>query len=144
MLIQNLETMSKIEQFEDLECWKAARQLTKHVFQICNIDTLKNDFDTKKRFKSAALSTMNNITEGFARYNNKDFIRFLDYAQSSASEVKSMTYVFEDLNLLNDSEIKKLREECDKVRNLTLGFIRYLGKSDNKNTLTRKHIKNGK
>lgn len=128
--------MSKIDRFEDLECWQAARQLTKHVFQACCADSLKNDFDTKKQFKSAALSIMNNIAEGFARYNYKDFIRFLDYAQSSASEVKSMTYVFEDLSLLNDLEIKKLREECDKVKSFTLGLIRYLKKSNNKSTLT--------
>lgn len=118
--------MTKIDQFEDLECWLAARQLTKHVFQLSYTETIKNDFDTKKQFKSAALSTMNNIAEGFARYNKKDFIRFLDYAQSSASEVKSMTYILEDLNLLEKIEINKLREECDKVKSLTLGLIRYL------------------
>ncbi len=118
--------MTKIEKFEDLECWQAARQLTKHVYQLCYHEPLKNDFNTVNQIKSAALSTMNNIAEGFARYNKKDFIRFLDYGQSSASEVKSMTYVFEDLKLLNETEIKKLREECDTVKSLTLGLIRYL------------------
>lgn len=120
--------MAKIERFEDLECWQAARLLTKHVYILSNTSPLKNDFNTVKQIKSAALSTMNNIAEGFARFNKKDFIRFLDYAQSSASEVKSMTYIFEDLNLVKETEIKSLRDECDKVKKLTLGLIRYLDK----------------
>lgn len=122
--------MAKIERFEDLDCWQSARQLTKYAFQLCLKEPLKSDSNTVKQFKSAALSTMNNIAEGFARFNKKDFIRFLDYSQSSVSEVKSMTYVFEDLNLMEMSEIKILREECDKVKNLTLGMIRYLDKSN--------------
>ncbi len=118
--------MAKVERFEDMECWQAARLLTKHVYHLCNIELLKNDFTTVKQLKSAALSTMNNIAEGFARYNTRDFIRFLDYAQSSAAEVKSMTYVLEDLELISKSEILVLREECEKVQKLTLGLIRYL------------------
>ncbi len=120
--------MAKIERFEDLECWQAARLLTKHVYILCNTDSLKTDFNTVKQVKSAALSTMNNIAEGFARYNKKDFIRFLDYAQSSASEVRSMTYVFEDLKLLTEAEITILRDECDNVKRLTLGLIKYIDK----------------
>lgn len=120
--------MAKIERFEDLECWQTARQLTNHVYLLCKTESLKNDFNTVNQFKSAALSSMNNIAEGFARYNKKDFIRFLDYAQSSASEVKSMTYVLEDLNLIEVGEIIKLREESEKVKSLTLGLIRYLEK----------------
>merc|ERR1711991_1243347 len=50
---------------------------------------------------------MNNIAEGFARFNKKDFMRFLDYAQSSASEVKSMTYVIEDLEIISENEIRQ-------------------------------------
>jgi four helix bundle protein len=72
---------------------------------------------------------MNNIAEGFARFNKKDFIRFLDYTKASSSEVKSMTYVLEDLELINKKEIDKLRDECDKVSSLTAGLIRYFKKS---------------
>lgn len=120
--------MAKIERFEELECWQAARLLTKHVFALSNTEPLKHDYTTVRQFKSASLSTMNNIAEGFARFNKKDFIRFLDYAQSSASEVKSMTYVLEDMGVISKDEIEKLRIECENVQKLTLGLIRYLDK----------------
>ncbi|MBC34924.1 MAG: four helix bundle protein [Bacteroidetes bacterium] len=120
--------MAKIERFEDLECWKVARLLTKHVYILAETESLKSDFSTVRQLKSASLSTMNNIAEGFARFNKKDFMRFLDYAQSSASEVKSMTYVIEDLEIISENEIRQLRRECEDVQKLTLGLIRYLNK----------------
>ena|GEM_PF-1110624 len=89
---------------------------------------LKNDWDTKSQFKRAALSTMNNIAEGFGRGTRKEFARFLDIAQSSAREVKSMTYVFEDLNYTTLDKIKELHEKTDAVMALTLGFIKHLKK----------------
>lgn len=71
---------------------------------------------------------MNNIAEGFGRKSNKEFIRFLGIASSSAAEVKSMVYVLEDMNYLNKDEILILHGKVDSARKLTLGLIRYLSK----------------
>ena len=118
----------KVEQFEDLKCWQESRILVRMVYEIAEKGKLKNDFDTKSQIKRAALSVMNNIAEGFGRYHNKEFIRFLDISQSSCSEVKSILYVLEDLNYFDHSEIKLIHEQSDKTRNMTLALIRYLSK----------------
>ncbi|HBF88554.1 MAG TPA: four helix bundle protein [Bacteroidales bacterium] len=118
--------MSKVDKFEDLQCWQASRELVKFIYTICKKDKLVIDNDTQRQLKRAGLSTMNNIAEGFSRYNKKDSIRFYDFSQSSVSEVKSMSYVLEDLNLVAEKDIEELRQKCDKSRNLTLGFIKYL------------------
>ncbi len=126
--------MGRVNRFEDLECWKEARELVKQVYQACNYGPLNKDFDTRNQLKRAALGIMNNIAEGFARYSQKDFIKFLDYAQSSASEVKSMLYVLEDQHYLNPETIQNLHDQTDKTRNYTLAFIRYLNNQSNKNS----------
>ena len=69
---------------------------------------------------------MNNIAEGFSRFHKKEFVRFLDFSQSSAGEVKSMTYVLEDVEYVTNEESKVLHQKADKTRNLTLGLIKYL------------------
>ncbi|MDW3209960.1 MAG: four helix bundle protein [Reichenbachiella sp.] len=117
--------MAKIEKFEDLECWKEARILVKQVFLEVQ-DNNKVDWDTKSQIRRATLSIMNNIAEGFGRYSDKEFIRFLEYSSSSAAEVRSMLYVFEDLNFTDLEELKTIQEQLDKTRKLTLGLIRYL------------------
>ena len=69
---------------------------------------------------------MNNIAEGFGRFSDKEFIRFLDISQSSAQEVLSMTYVLIDMEYVNDKEFRELQSKIIDTRNLVLGLIKYL------------------
>lgn len=117
-----------VTRFEDLKCWQAARELVKLIFTLCSKGKLVKEYELKGQLKSAGLSSMNNISEGFARYHKKDSIRFYDISQSSAAEVKSMSYAIEDMQLLEHPKIQELREKAEKTRNLTLGFIKYLDK----------------
>ena len=41
--------MSKVEQFEDLKCWQAARELVKLVYLACEEGKLVKDFEQKAR-----------------------------------------------------------------------------------------------
>ena len=116
----------KIEKFEDLNCWKEARILVKMVFQLAQNKKLEKDFGTRNQLTRAAVSIMNNIAEGFGRYHRKEFIRFLDFSQSSAAEVKSMLYLLEDVDYGTPEQLIELHLQVDKTRNLTLGLIKYL------------------
>jgi len=87
---------------------------------------LAEDFDTKSQFKRASLSTMNNIAEGFGKFSDKEFVRYLDISQSSALEVKSMLYVLLDVNYLAEDKITVLRKLADDMHYLTLALIRYI------------------
>ena len=122
----------KVQRFEDLRCWQAARELVKTVFLACKTGTLAKDFETKYQLKKAALSAMNNIAEGFGRYGKKDSIKFYDISQSSAVEVKSMTYVLFDLQYLTDDKVAEIRLKAEETRNRTLAFIKYLRNSTDK------------
>lgn len=124
--------MGKVTRFEDLKCWQLARELVKMIFDACREGVLAKDFETKAQLKRAAMSTMNNVAEGFGRFSNKEFIRFLDIAQSSSIEVKSMTYTLEDLGYLNSDTIIAIREKAEETKNSILAFIRYLKKREDK------------
>jgi four helix bundle protein len=118
--------MAKIERFEDLKCWRAARELVKIVYMTSEEGKLAKDFDTKSQIRRAALSTMNNIAEGFGRGSDKEFIRFLEIAQSSTMEVKSITYVLMDLDYLQEDRINQISMKAEETKSITLGLIRYL------------------
>jgi four helix bundle protein len=115
----------KIQTFEELRCWQAARELVRLVFVASNTGLLSKDFETKYQLKKAALSSMNNIAEGFGRFGIKDSIKFYNISQSSALEVKSMTYVLSDMKYLTDQQVDGIRLKADEARNLTLAYIRY-------------------
>ncbi|MBL7825701.1 MAG: four helix bundle protein [Saprospiraceae bacterium] len=120
--------MNQIKNFEDLECWQSARVLVKTTYQICNQDSIQNDWETKNQLKRAALSIMNNLAEGFGRFGDKDSLRFYDIAKASAYEFKSMLYVLEDVGYFSPEQLVQIRQETNKTLNLTIGWIRYLSK----------------
>ena len=106
------------------------QRASKAVFLASRTGELARDFGTKNQFKSAALSSMNNIAERFGRYGDRDSIKFYDISQSSVLEVKSMLYTFSDLGYLEVHIMEEIRLKADETRNLTLAFIRYLRRRD--------------
>lgn len=118
--------MSKVTRFEDLRCWQASRELVKQIYLVCETGKFVKDYDTKSQLRRAALSSMNDIAEGFGKFSNKEFIRYLDIAQSSALEVKSILYVLLDMNYLMKEQIDELHLLVDNTRSLTLALIKYL------------------
>jgi four helix bundle protein len=119
-----------IKQFEELQCWQLARQLVNIVFEVCDEGRLAKDFDLRSQFRRAALSCMNNIAEGFGRRKSQlEFIRFLDYAQGSACEVRSITYALEDRGYLSIEKIHIIREQAEQVKIKTLALIAAIRKN---------------
>lgn len=69
---------------------------------------------------------MNNIAEGFGRFNPKEFIQFLNVAQASALEVKSILYVILDIRYISEDKFNELQKLTDDTKNQILGLIKYL------------------
>ncbi len=118
--------MAKVERFEDLICWQEARNLDKIVYEASNEGFTAKDFDMRSQIRRAAISTMNNIAEGFGWYSKKEFIRFLKISSASASEVKSVSYAALDLNYWNQETVTRIQGKAESVKSLDLGLIKYL------------------
>ncbi len=117
--------MGKVELFEDLRCWQSARELVKEIYQLTKTERLARDFGLCDQLQRSAVSIMTNIAEGFARYNRKDFMRFLNYAQSSAVELKSLLYIVQDSGWVSANTMSNLQNNSEKVKSMILGLINY-------------------
>jgi len=118
-----------IEKYEDLKCWKQSRELVNQVYELISNPSMKKEFALTDQLKRAAISVMTNIAEGFSRYHKKDFIRFLDYAQSSAQEVKSLLYIVSDRKMLSPEEVHEIQNNCEHCSAMILSLIRYINNS---------------
>jgi four helix bundle protein len=123
--------MPKIERFEDLMCWQEARDLAREIYDLCGTGPLSRDFRIRDQLTGAAVSVMSNIAEGFARHHRGDFIRFLDIAQSSAVEVKSLLYVVLDQGYAPAERVQQLQVQAETSKALTLGLLRHVDRSRN-------------
>ncbi|RKY95053.1 MAG: four helix bundle protein, partial [Ignavibacteriae bacterium] len=94
----------KAKSFEDLQVWQDTRKFVKSIYELTSLDNFKKDYGLKDQIQRAAVSIMNNISEGFERDNNKEFMRFLSYSKGSAGEVRSMLYVAMDLEYISKND----------------------------------------
>ncbi len=69
---------------------------------------------------------MNNIAEWFARFSTKDTIQFINIAIASLAEVKSMIYVWYDLEYISEEKFNELLAQNKIIENITLWFLKYL------------------
>lgn len=127
--------MKKVTRFEDLICWQKARQLVNIVYGLTHQGPFSKDFALRNRIQSAAVSAMSNIAEGFTRFHKRDFVRFLDIAQSSVAEVKSLLYVAQDQGYITQEQFREAQRLADETKGVTLGLLRYV-----KSTAPRKHV----
>jgi four helix bundle protein len=116
----------KIERFEDIDGWKKGRELTQAVYVLARKPEFSKDFGLRDQITRAAVSIMNNIAEGFDGGSDAEFVRFLVYAQRSATEVKSCLYVALDNGYISDIEFRHAYDLASEVKRLIGGFIKYL------------------
>ena len=86
-----------IERFEDLEVWKESMRLTVEIYnQFKSI----NDFGLCDQMQRASVSIPSNISEGYERNSNKEFIRFLYIDQGSCGELRTQLCLATELNFV--------------------------------------------
>ena len=112
--------------FEDIEVWQFARILVKDIYTLTNSEQVRKNYNVCDQIQRAALSVMNNISEGFERQSHKEFAQFLKIAKGSVGEVRSMLYLLSDVKLIDEVIFKKLYEQTVAISKSLAGFIKYL------------------
>jgi len=124
--------MPKISNFEDLEIWKAARELCKLVYEITSNEPFNIDFKFRDQIRASAGSIMDNIAEGYEREGNKEFLQFLSIAKGSCGETRSQSYRAFDIKYITKDTLDNLLEKTVNLSKQISNFMSYLRKSDYK------------
>ena len=120
--------MAKVNRFEDLECWKETRKFVKLIYEITKKKEFRKDFILISQVRKSVISSMANISEGFHRNSDKDFLRFLDYSRSSVAETVSHSYVALDQHYISEEEMSFVNKQADIVWKKDNNFIAYFSR----------------
>ena len=118
--------MATIEQFEDIEGWKAARVLTGMVYDVTGEGRFVKDRRLRNQITGAAISVMANIAKGFGSDTNAQFITFLGYARRPAVEMQSLLHIALDRQYVSQEQFDTIYKQAQKTANVIGGFVRYL------------------
>ena len=122
--------MGKIERFEDIECWKKARELTSLVYAVSSDGKFAHDYGLRDQLRRASISILSNIAEGFERDGDKEFLQFLSSAKGSCGEVRAQLYVALDQHYITDEQFKLFRERAVEISRMISGMMNYLRQSE--------------
>jgi len=119
--------MGTVKDFEDLEIWRMSRVLVNGIysdFRYCR------DFGFRDQITRAAVSIMNNISEGFCRNSDAEFRHFLNISKGSAGEVKNMYYIAEDQKFVDNIISVDRRNKTQQIINSISALMKYLKTSN--------------
>ena len=118
-----------IKNFEDLEIWKLAREMTNEVYRVSGHGNFAKDFVLRDQIRRSAVSVMSNIAEGFERGGNAEFIQFLCIAKGSCGEVRCQLYIALDQHYIEQLNGESLISSYRKLSVMINKFITYLKNS---------------
>jgi four helix bundle protein len=141
-LLLKEEVMPK--SFEELPVWQKARELVKYVYTLTRKESFSKDFTLVDQIRRSSTSVMYNISEGFERGSNTEFIQFLFISKGSSGETRSQFYVALDQGYISAEEFRKGLSICKDVSGQLSGLIDYLKGSRLKGEKYKKEYKSMK
>jgi len=113
-----------IKRFEDLRVWQKAIDLAEEVYRLTSEGQFSKDWGLKDQVRRASVSVPSNIAEGFGKYSNKEFGRFLAIANGSSYELRSQLILAKRLGYLSELEAELTIRSCVVVSKLIGGLRR--------------------
>ena len=116
-----------IRTFEDLECWRACRELRIFVARnLCKALPKDERYRLGDQILRAARSTTANIAEGYGRFHYLDNAKFCSYARGSCCETADHMITANDEELISQDLLEQGRAIAAKAVALLNGYISYL------------------
>jgi four helix bundle protein len=126
--------MATFSKFEEIECWKRARELTRRIYEVTSQTAFARDFALKDQIRRASVSVMSNIAEGYDRSGTAEFVHFLATAKGSAAEVRCQLYVAADQGYIQEHHFVELNALAMETSKMLAGLMKYLRASGYKGT----------
>lgn len=122
--------MNRIGTFEDLDCWKASRELRLFVARkVCPMLPKDERFVLDSQVRRSARSVTANIAEGFGRFHYRDNYKFCSNARGSLFEVLDHLITAHDEEFIGADLLNEGRSLFETARRLLNGYMNYLNRA---------------
>lgn len=119
--------MSSFKSFEELGCWKAAKELRQFVSKIIIAKLPKDErYALTDQIRRSSRSVGNNISEGYGRFHYQENIQFCRIARGSLYETLDHGIIALDENYISEIEFNELKAIHNKTLLILNGYIKYL------------------
>ena len=105
-----------MKNFRQLKVWQTAHALTLAVYKVTRSFPREEMYGLTSQLRRSSASVPSNLAEGCGREGDAELARFCSIARGSASELKYQLLLARDLNLITESEHKKVSSKAIEVK----------------------------
>lgn len=117
--------------FENLQVWQKAIQFSVTIHELTKSFPIEERFNLSSQISRAADSISLNIAEGSTGQSNREFQRFLGYANRSAIEVVGCLHLLRAKAMIDAETFDKLYSDLTEIIRMTQGLRNSLTKPNN-------------
>jgi four helix bundle protein len=118
--------MNGIRRFEDFDAWKLSVELRDLVYRMTETGTVLEDDRFRGQIRDSAASAPRNISEGFGRFEPKDFANFTRMAKASLMETQNHLLHGSAENYFSKADYQRAWRLSKRALGATKGLHRYL------------------
>ena len=115
-----------IRSFRDLEIWKLGKEIVKEIYCLTKEFPKSEKFGIIAQMQRAAISIPSNIAEGFNRFQNREYRRFLYMSLGSCAELETQIEIAHDLKYLTDESKNHVLRKVDHESRMLTNLIKKL------------------
>lgn len=115
--------------YHKLLVWQKARELVIEIYRITDLLPKSELLGLSSQMRRAAISVLLNIVEGDCRKSRKEFLRFLDIADGSLTELEACLEIAIDLKYISENELEIVEQKRREVAIMLSAFMRSIQKS---------------
>ena len=119
--------------YKDLIVWQKSIVLVTEVYSVTSTFPKEELFALTSQLKRSSVSVPSNISEGYGRKHEREFIRFLQISRGSLYELQTQLEIANKLYFLNNQNHQKLSGECNEIEKMLNRLISYLSNKTSKN-----------
>jgi four helix bundle protein len=103
------------QSFRELRVWQEAKKLAVEIYRLIASGSLSKDFGLKNQMQRAEVSIASNISEGYDRKSDAEFIRFLYLSKGSLSELITQLEIAKEVGLISKELLLLVEDRCNKL-----------------------------
>jgi four helix bundle protein len=112
-----------VKDFKDLKVWRKAHELTLAIYRATRTVPRDEMYGLVSQLRRAASSIGANIAEGCGRRSDREFVRFLQIARASASEVEYHLLLAHDLEYMRQTEFAALQHHTVELQRMLTSLV---------------------
>ena len=116
----------KIKNFRDLDVWKKGIEIVKSVYETTDAFPKQEFYGLASQMQRSSVSIPSNVAEGFNRFHNKEYRRFLYMALGSCAELETQIEIASELKYINKQRKTFLLEDLDHESRMLRNLIKKL------------------